>query len=270
MTDGDGPGSGRGDAAARSDPGNDPGSDGAVAGADPAAVGTGGARPSRGALPRWLAPLPERLEAFALRYARLIVAVNLAGTAFGFWYYRGQFGRTPVEMWPFVPDSPAATLFFALALGAWAVGRPNDHLAALAFVGNVKLGLWTPYVLVLFADGFLAFTPVPLFAFLAVSHLGMVVQAFVLHRITDFPLRAVAVATAWYAVDLLMDYFVPVTGGVTHTAVPYADGEPYFTTTVLQVTAAGAVVFTVVPLFLMLATRIRTLEGGATACEART
>jgi len=259
MTDGDrtGSGPGTGDGA----PG-DPAAAGA--GADGHAPGSesrpAGATP-RAALPRWLAPLPERLEAFALRHARLIVAVNLAGTAFGFWYYRGQFGRTPVELWPFVPDSPAATLFFALALGAWAVGRPNDHLAALAFVGNIKLGLWTPYVLVLFADGFLAFTPLPLFAFLAVSHLGMVVQAFVLHRITDFPPRAVAVAAAWYTVDLLMDYFVPVIDGVTHTAVPYPDGEPYFTTTVLQVTAAGAVVLTVVPLFLMLATRIRALEG---------
>jgi uncharacterized membrane protein YpjA len=77
---------------------------------------------------------------------------------------------------------------------------------------------------------------------------------------TDFPVRAVAVATAWYTVDLLMDYFVPVVGGVTHTSLPYPDAQPWFTTTVLQVAAAGAVVLTVAPLFLALATRVETLR----------
>jgi len=98
-----------------------------------------------------------------------------------------------------------------------------------------------------------------MYAFLFVSHLGMVVQAFVLHRITDFPLKAVAVATAWYTVDLLMDYFVPVIGEVTHTSIP-PDAEPWFTTTVLQVAAAGAVALTVIPLFWALATRVATLQ----------
>jgi len=38
-------------------------------------------------LPRYLAPLPQKIETVALRYAWVIVAINLAGTAFGFWYY---------------------------------------------------------------------------------------------------------------------------------------------------------------------------------------
>ncbi len=216
--------------------------------------------PERDSLPRWAAPLPAALEDVAYRFVWVIVAINLAGTAFGFWYYRFQFGRVPPELWAFVPDSPLATLFIALALASWAVGKPNDTLAALAFVGNIKLGLWTPYVLVVFAPGFLATSSTPMYAFLLVSHLGMALQAFVLHRMTDFPLKAVAVAGAWYTVDLLMDYFVPVIGDVTHTSLPYAGGEPWFTTTVLQVAAAGAVVLTVVPLCLALGTRIATLR----------
>ena len=209
---------------------------------------------------RWVAPLPAALENVAYRFVWVIVAINLLGTAFGFWYYRFQFQRIPAEMWAFVPDSPAATLLIALALASWAVGKPSDTLAALAFFGNVKLGLWTPYVLVVFYPEFLASSGPPLYAFLLVSHLGMVLQAFVLHRMTVFPVRAVAVATAWYTVDLLMDYFVPVIGDVTHTSLPYADAEPWFTTTVLQVAAAGAVVLTVVPLFVALATRVETLR----------
>lgn len=221
--------------------------------------------PDRETLPRWLAPLPEALEDVAFRFMWVIVAINLVGTAFGFWYYRFQFRELPVEMWPFIPDSPGATLLIAAALAAWALGRSNDTLAALAFFGNIKLGLWTPYVLAAFWPAFLAGAGPAMYAFLFVSHLGMVLQAFVLHRITDFPLKAVGIATAWYTVDLLMDYFVPVLGDVTHTSIPYADAEPWFTTTVLQVAAAGAVVLTVAPLFWALATRIATLRTRAEA-----
>jgi len=57
-----------------------------------------------------------------------------------------------------------------------------------------------------------------------------------------------------------MDYFVPVIGEVTHTSIPYLDTEPWFTTTVLQVAAAGAVALTVIPLFWALATRVATLQ----------
>lgn len=60
-------------------------------------------------LPAYLAPLPQRIKDIALRYAWGIVAINLAGGAFGFWYYRFRFAQTPIVMWPVVPDSPAAT-----------------------------------------------------------------------------------------------------------------------------------------------------------------
>jgi len=36
---------------------------------------------------RHLAPLPRQIETVALRYAWMIVAIDLAGTAFGFPYY---------------------------------------------------------------------------------------------------------------------------------------------------------------------------------------
>jgi len=165
--------------------------------------------PPRDSLPRWLAPLPKAIEDLGLRFVWLVVAINLVGTAFGFWYYLPQFAETPPVMWIFVPDSPVATLCIAGAFALWAVGRENAYLTALAFFGNIKLGLWTPWVLVVFAESFLAFTAPAMYAFLLVSHLAMVLQAFVLHRITDFPLNAVALAVAWYTVDLTVDYFIP-------------------------------------------------------------
>lgn len=218
-------------------------------------------RPTADRLPGWLAPVPEPLESIGLRLVWLVVAINLAGTAFGFWYYSAQFARTPPEMWLFVPDSPMATLFIAGAFALWAVDRSNDTLTALAFFGNIKLGLWTPWVLVIFADAFLEFTAPAMYAFLLVSHLAMVVQAFVLHRITDFPVAAVGLAVGWYTIDLTVDYFIPIVGEPHHTTIPVARGtEIAAGATAFQLAAWGAVVLTILPLFWALATRINKSE----------
>lgn len=215
-------------------------------------------------LPGWLAPVPKQLESLGLRLVWVVVAINLAGTAFGFWYYFPQFSRTAPEMWIFVPDSPMATLFIAGAFGLWALGRSNDYLTALAFFGNIKLGLWTPWVLVIFADAFLEFTAPLMYAFLLGSHLAMVVQAFVLHRITEFPLSAVGVALGWYTVDLTVDYFVPIVGEPHHTTIPVARSTEIIAgASAFQLAAWGAVVLTIVPLFWALATRIKTLDGAS-------
>ena len=218
--------------------------------------------PARDDLPWWLSPVPTALENLGLRFVWLVVAINLAGTAFGFWYYRAQFATTPAEMWFFVPDSPMATLFIAGAFALWARGRQHDTLTALAFFGNIKLGLWTPWVLLVFAEEFLAFTPVPLYAFLLGSHLAMVVQAFVLHRITSFPVRAVGLAVLWYTVDLTVDYFIPLVGDPHHTAIPVARDTPVaLGATAFQLAAWAAVVLTVLPPFWALATRVQDREA---------
>ncbi|MCL7418685.1 MAG: DUF1405 domain-containing protein [Halalkalicoccus sp.] len=209
-------------------------------------------------LPAWLAPLPRRLEDLALRYAWAIVAINLAGTAFGFWYYRFQFAGTPVAMWPWVPDSPLATLFIASSLALWKLDRGNELVDMLAFFGNIKLGLWTPYVLVVFNDAFLAGTAVPMYAFLLTSHLGMVAQAFLIHRYSDFSIPAIAAALAWYSFDLMVDYFVPIVGGPHHTALPFFDPAAVDlagNTTAFRVAALGATMLTIWITFFALATR---------------
>ncbi|MEM4780224.1 MAG: DUF1405 domain-containing protein [Halalkalicoccus sp.] len=209
-------------------------------------------------LPPWLAPLPRRLEEFALRYAWVIVAINLAGTAFGFWYYRFQFAGTPVVMWPWVPDSPLATLFFATSLALWKLDRQSELIDMLAFFGNVKLGLWTPFVLVVFNDAFLAQTSLPMYAFLLTSHLGMVAQAFLIQRYSDFSIPAIAGALVWYSFDLTVDYFVPIVGGPHHTALPFADPmavDLALNTTAFRVAALGATMLTIWITFFALATR---------------
>ncbi|WP_207587013.1 DUF1405 domain-containing protein [Halomontanus rarus] len=217
--------------------------------------------PDRDPLPRYLAPVPKTLEDLGLRLAWLIVAVNLAGTVFGFWYYRHQFTVEPPVMWPFVPDSPIATLLIALAIACWKLGYEQPWLTALAFFGNVILGLWTPYVLLAFYDAYAHLHPL-MFQFLFWSHLAMVVQAFVLHRITDFPVWAVAVALLWYGVDLIVDFFVPIVGDPHHTALPVPRATSmYLGADALGVAGAGATAFTFLALFFALSTRVKKLES---------
>jgi uncharacterized membrane protein YpjA len=224
-------------------------------------------------LPRYLAPLPRKIETVALRYAWVIVAINLVGTAFGFWYYIPQFRLEPVLAWPVVPDSPTATLFIACSLALYKLGRSNEYLNMLAFFGSIKLGLWTPYVLTVFADAFLAtVTPPPqvvpvlgqalasnaMYAFLFISHLGMVVQAFLIHRYSDFPSRAILVTVIWYAFNDLVDYFVPIIGTPHHTLLPVepvVNGTVQHVSPAHEIAAAGAVVLTILATILAVATR---------------
>ncbi|ELY67952.1 DUF1405 domain-containing protein [Natrinema versiforme] len=218
-------------------------------------------RPDDESLPAYLAPVPTTLEDLGLRFAWLVVAINLAGTAFGFWYYSGQFTQTATALWPWVPDSPLATLFVALAIAAWKLGREQPWLTALAFFGNLVLGLWTPMTLLAFADSYAYLSPV-MFHFLFWSHLAMVVQALVLHRISDFPVWAVGVAAVWYWSNLIVDYFVPIVGEPHHTIIPVArDTAMFLEADALGVIAAGEVSFVLLALFLALAIRVKKCEA---------
>jgi len=120
-------------------------------------------------------------------------------------------------MWPFVPDSPVATLFIALSLIAWKRGWNAEWLHALAFFGCIKLGLWTPFVQ-LVING-LGDTPLWMYHFLVWSHAAMAVEAFLIHRYSDFPVGAVALAVGWYLWNDVVDYFVPLVGDPHHTTV---------------------------------------------------
>jgi uncharacterized membrane protein YpjA len=218
--------------------------------------------PSDGGLPRYVAPLPKWLEDLGLRLAWPIVLVNLAGTAFGFWYYRFQLAATPAVAWPVVPDSPVATLFIALSLAAWKLDFDADWLHALAFFGCLKLGLWTPYVqLALNGVGSIALW---MYWFLILSHLAMGVEAFLIHRYASFSVGSVAVAVGWYGFNDVVDYFWPVVGEYHHTSLraefDLAAGGVTHAIPAHDLAAAVAVTLTLVATFLALATRVEKVK----------
>jgi uncharacterized membrane protein YpjA len=211
-------------------------------------------------LPWYVAPLPEWLENVGLRLAWLVVVVNLLGTAFGFWYYRVQLFETPLIMWPIVPVSPLATLYMGLSLSAWRLDVDAEWLHALAFFGNLKFGLWTPFVqLVVNGQGSL---PLWLWQFLIWSHFAMAIQAFLIHRYSDFPVWAVAVGAGWFALNDLLDYFLTVFDGPHHTWLRAIDTPTGFDRTLqaFDHAAGAAVTLTLLATFLALATRVKLLE----------
>jgi uncharacterized membrane protein YpjA len=223
-------------------------------------------------LPRYVAPLPEWLEDLGLRLAWPIALVNLVGTVFGFWYYAGrptdlappllggQLGAAPPAAYPLIPDSPVATMFIGLSLVAWKLDFEAEPLHALAFFGCIKLGLWTPFVQ-LVVNG-LGTLPLWLYWFLVLSHLAMAVEAFLIHRYAAFSVPAVAVALAWYGVNDVVDYFVPVLEGPHHTwlRAELVGGTVDHSLAAHDLAAGWAVVLTLLATFFALATRIEKLR----------
>lgn len=141
------------------------------------------------------------------RLAWLLVLINLGGVAYGFYYYGPQFGLTPAWLWPWVPDSPASVGLFALALALHQLKRPSQVVDWLAFLANIKVGLWTVFVLGYYDAHFGIWTePLTNLNFwLFWLHAAMAAQALVLARSLRLG-KAAAIAAGWFGLDIAMDY----------------------------------------------------------------
>lgn len=223
--------------------------------------------PSPTDLPAYLAPIPDRVERITLRLVWAVVAVNLAGTVFGIWYYRFQLANTPAVMWPVVPDSPIATLAMVLSLVSWKLGRDRKWVHALAFVGNLKYGLWVVVVQITINDVFTSGDPY--YWFLLVGHLGMALQAFVIPRYARFTVPGIGVAAAWFGFNDVVDYFLPIVGDYHHTYFGPHLVSPAGDHAVRahDVAAAAAVSLTLLAVFLTLAIRVRRADQGSGSVE---
>lgn len=133
-----------------------------------------------------------------------IIIINLAGSVYGYYWYRLQLAETPSHLWPVVPDSPLATTLFALALLAVYTGRRPGLLAAVACATCIKYGLWAVGVI---THSWAAGMPVaPTEIMLWLSHWGMALQGFIFLRVAPLPWRAVLGAWLWMTFNDYMDY----------------------------------------------------------------
>lgn len=160
--------------------------------------------------------LSERLSN---THIRIVAAVNLLGTVFGFYYYREQLLATSVELWVFVPDSPISTLLMASSLVLLLRGK-SSFLDGMAFIGNLKYGLWTVFILVFYSSTFLQINSIWMYLFLLFSHLLMALQAFLILELSD--LKYAGIAVGWFLVNDFVDYFLD-----THTFIYASHSHPF-------------------------------------------
>lgn len=165
-----------------------------------------------------------------------LAAINLAGAVFGFLWYADQLAGSPRHLWPVIPDSPLAALYFGVLMLALYRGRRVHWLESLAFFGMFKYGLWTPTVLGRYMQlqGAADFESVHL----SLSHLGMALAALIFVRYLDTPPRVAVPVWLWYVFNDYMDY----THG-THPFLPAGALLPLARDSAYALTAAGLVAY---------------------------
>ncbi|MFZ5652625.1 MAG: DUF1405 domain-containing protein [Bacillota bacterium] len=139
------------------------------------------------------------------RYVILLLAVNIPGTAYGYYWYSGQLASTPRELWLFVPDSPLSTTLFSAVLALSLFGCRSPFLSVLAFAGCIKYGLWAVIIISHFwgTGGDIEFKV----SMLWVSHLGMAAQGMIYLR-ADGPVTPPVIAgtALWMFINDFLDY----------------------------------------------------------------
>jgi uncharacterized membrane protein YpjA len=150
----------------------------------------------------------------------LLVIAALVSAVWGYVsFYGPQYSRVPWGLWLFVPDSPFALTLWLVAVLLLKSGldrSPATSGAVVAFVVawaaavNVKIALWTPYVLLFYADVFFMGSPAnqAFQVLLLVAHVGMVGYALLLmRRVRALPAAAFVGVLALLFLWDFMDYF---------------------------------------------------------------
>lgn len=160
--------------------------------------------------------IPEPVKKICLSDKGLLALflINLIGTLFGFYYYLPQFSETAPILWLLVADSPIATFLIAVSFLMYRYDKQNNLIDFLAFIGNVKYGLWTVFVLIFYFDTFWTGNSTPMYLFLLISHLGMFLQALLVYDYSKFSIKAIIAGGAWFIINDIFDYTLD-----THTYV---------------------------------------------------
>lgn len=157
----------------------------------------------------------------------VLVVVNLAGSIYGYYWYKNQLAVSPPHFLPFVPDSPTATLFITIVLVGYLLGKRWPLLEALAAVTLVKYGLWAAAINI---GASWAGTQLSMVQYgLIISHLGMAIQGIVLapyYRIRPWHL---VVAALWTIHNDVIDYLFGIYPWVPGTLHPYISQIGYGT-----------------------------------------
>ncbi len=187
-----------------------------------------------------------------------MMIIYLPGTVYGYYWYQDQLVKTwnehPHWQIVFVPDSPTASLWFALGVlwlwvspyrqGAnrWIRGL-RGVIEALGVVTSVKYGIWaTAIILAGYSQG----TPLDWASWmLMIGHTAMAICALLYARFFRFGLAALAGAAVWTFLNDAVDYTFGVYPYLPEELDPHLTAVCVFTValTALSVLAAWAARF---------------------------
>jgi uncharacterized membrane protein YpjA len=147
-----------------------------------------------------------------------LLGINFFGALYGFYWYWPQLQASPRWQWPLIPDSPGSTFLLFIWLGLMLLGydwkRPGmQWLAAIAFISNMKYGLWTATVL---PEAGIKFGWQFDYIYLSLSHAGMWVQAMIFARFYKPAILPAIGAMLFMWFQDLIDYRVLM----THPTLP--------------------------------------------------
>ncbi len=187
----------------------------------------------------------------------LMMLIYLPGTVYGYYWYKDQLNWTwhhhPYWQIVFVPDSPTASLWFALAVlwlwllptrpsGGWLLGL-RGIIEALGVVTSVKYGIWATAIII---AGNAQGTPLDWASWmLMVGHTAMAACALLYARFFRFGAFALMAAAAWTFLNDAVDYLYDVFPYLPDTLNDNLRAVCIFTIslTALSVLAAGAARF---------------------------
>lgn len=129
---------------------------------------------------------------------------NLIGTIYGYIWYGSQLTQTKWFFWPFVPDSPTATLFLVIAIAAIYFNRHFGLIECLAFITLIKYGFWAVIMNVFVMIHYGEVLPVALM--LMVSHGIMVIQAFIFYPLFNIKQWHIFATMIWVFHNDVIDY----------------------------------------------------------------
>ncbi|PAD82131.1 hypothetical protein CHH57_16450 [Niallia circulans] len=134
----------------------------------------------------------------------LLLAINLFGTVYGYYWYRYQLAETPAKFLLFVPDSPTASLFFVLVLIAFLWRKNWPLIEALALVTLFKYGIWAVVMnfLVYFETGTIGIDS----WMLIISHGTMAIQGLLYFPFYRFKWGHIILVAIWTLHNDVIDY----------------------------------------------------------------
>ncbi|WP_214740276.1 MULTISPECIES: DUF1405 domain-containing protein [unclassified Exiguobacterium] len=139
----------------------------------------------------------------------LLFVINLGGTIYGYIWYEPQLRDTPYLYWPFVPDSPTASLFFTIVLGLWIFKKRSSIFETLAFITLIKYGVWAVVMNLLFLRTLPDDAPtitILMAVMLMVSHGAMAIQALIYAPFMKWTMTSFVCSLIWVIHNDVVDY----------------------------------------------------------------